>query len=82
LDEPGSGRWFLPYRKYLFYPAGAIEHSLGSRDTTAVRLVPLRHFLGSVWLFLVEHMHSALGHCCAMLKLRSGVLLFRGGLTV
>jgi hypothetical protein len=48
----------------------------------AVRLVPLRHFLGSVWLFLVEHMHSALGHCCAMLKLRSGVLLFRGGLTV
>ena len=28
---------------------------------TAVRLVPLRHFLGSVWLLLVEHMHSAFG---------------------
>jgi hypothetical protein len=61
LDEPGSGRWFLPYRKYLFCLACAFEHSLCSSDMTAVRLVPLRHFLGSVRLFLVEHMHSAFG---------------------
>lgn len=59
--EPGSGRWFVPYRKYLFCLACAFEHSHGSSDMTAVRLVPLRHFLGSVWLFLVEHMHSAFG---------------------
>jgi hypothetical protein len=48
----------MPYKKYLYCPACAIEHSFGSSDMTAVRQVPLRHFFGSVRLFLAEHIHS------------------------
>ena len=80
--EPGSGRWFEPYRKHLFCLACAIEHSHGSSDLTAVRLVPLRHFWAVCGCFWSRTCSVLLGHCCAILKLRSGLLLVRGGLTV